>query len=922
MICVDWIELSQYSISIKPGSWYYGLYASVCPSNASNQTIVWSSSNPSVASVGYLDGYIHANGTGTARIIAHATDGSGVTSSCTVQVTDTVKISSITFDQTSYAVEKDYSIYIVANICPPTASNTTLSWSSSDESVARVSDGTVCGIGAGNATITARATDGSGVSASCNVLVTDNKLVTSIAVSPKNLTINEGASTYFHARILPDDADNKDVIWRSSDPSVATITEIGALFTAIKAGTTIITAMAQDGSGVSGCVLVTVVPFVYVESVTVNPTEKTMTEGDSDYLTVIVCPSNATVRSVCWKSSNEEVAMVNGGMVCAIGEGQATITATAIDGSEVFGTALITVEPPILVESIILNHNSKEMYKGFELQLIAEILPSDAANKRIEWISEDSCIASVSDNGLVIAQGVGTTNIIARATDGSEKYGCCQIKVEPAQVSVDPKTEVLKPGEMTNLVAEIYPSQIAELVEIKWRSSNPNIASVDEETGFVTAKKEGTAIITATEESGKNSDSCTIVVDDRDRVRITGDGEYFDICFEDDNNLTWQNIGCDMSLAEKRSGYPLNKGINYDLLFDHEKRYVNNIENEYSIKQIAFIYRFDPLGIEFYMKDYASKKFNNIESILHYKDNVYKEIFGTPPDGNFYFTIEDGDVRYGEYTPNTDRTKIYSNAEVLFGSHVIHDFDLKNFIYKIITSIFGESESISAIQTGAQVYQSLFFAGSIVGTYSDLAISYIEDKAEEKIADNVVSLIKEKITEELKEKAIKSIHWVINAIFILTNAFLDSVSITTLNDVLNDAKIYEKIQNQDDYCVFFLKLRVKLCPLRKWLKFAHIINREKSTGISNWRSRESFIKIIYFKYGTEDCKSHISSLRPWLVGRVVHPLQFVSVYTASSVLYNCFSMCISLLSLSTCLTLPNKFSNLYPPTRVPSCCFP
>ena len=134
-----------------------------------------------------------------------------------------------------------------ATVAPKTAKNKTLSWSSSNKKIATVSaDGVVKGVGVGTAIITAKAKDGSGVKASCKVVV--RQPVTRIAISKTQVSIKKGKSTTLKAVAKPTSAYNREVTWTSSNKKVATVTQKGVV-KGVGKGTAIITVKAKDGSG-------------------------------------------------------------------------------------------------------------------------------------------------------------------------------------------------------------------------------------------------------------------------------------------------------------------------------------------------------------------------------------------------------------------------------------------------------------------------------------------------------------------------------------------------------------------------------------------------------------------------------------------------------------------------------------------------
>lgn len=148
------------------------LSAVIIPSNATKKAVTWSSSNTSVATVDG-NGKVTAVGKGTAIITATATDGSGVSASCTYTVVKLVN--SISLNKTSSTLLKGKTEQLTATVLPTDASNRSVTWSSSNTSVVKVSStGLVTYVGKGTATVTATAKDGSGIKASCTYTITDD----------------------------------------------------------------------------------------------------------------------------------------------------------------------------------------------------------------------------------------------------------------------------------------------------------------------------------------------------------------------------------------------------------------------------------------------------------------------------------------------------------------------------------------------------------------------------------------------------------------------------------------------------------------------------------------------------------------------------------------------------------------------------
>ena len=275
MICVNSVSVYPSSITLKVGNWYYNAYAEVCPPNADCKEVQWHSDNPSIASVNASSGYIRANAVGITKIYATATDGSDCSDYLTVTVKNSVPVTSVTLNRSSLSLEEGQCASLSATVYPSNATNKNVTWTSSNKRVATVSGGIVTAISAGSAIITATAADGSGKSASCSVSVTGDVLVSSITLSPSNITLSVGGSTFLTANVCPTNATNDSVTWSTDNPCVATVNPNSGLVTAQGAGTSTIYATAQDGSGKSGRCTVTVKGPVYAECIKIkNETER------------------------------------------------------------------------------------------------------------------------------------------------------------------------------------------------------------------------------------------------------------------------------------------------------------------------------------------------------------------------------------------------------------------------------------------------------------------------------------------------------------------------------------------------------------------------------------------------------------------------------------------------------------------------
>lgn len=162
-----------------------------------------------------------------------------------------IYVSSITLNKTRIVVQKDHEYILEATVLPENATNKNLKWTTTDSSIATVSNGVVTGKKAGSVYIEVDAMDGSFEGASCFVQVTNDVLVTKIDLDETvlNLSIDDG--TTLLETVYPQNAANCRLHWSSSNYNVATVNPDSGFVTAQGAGTAVITARATDGSGVS-----------------------------------------------------------------------------------------------------------------------------------------------------------------------------------------------------------------------------------------------------------------------------------------------------------------------------------------------------------------------------------------------------------------------------------------------------------------------------------------------------------------------------------------------------------------------------------------------------------------------------------------------------------------------------------------------
>lgn len=250
------------------------------------------------------------------------------------------------------------------------------------------------------------------------------KPVEKIILDKTEVTLEKGNSIKINAKVQPAGADS-DLKWTSADKSIAKVNSKGKI-TAVNGGTTVITATAKDGSGVSAQVKVTVLP-TQVTKISLNKKSATLKTGEKLKLTVKVTPDDADDKTITWKSSDPTIAKVNSkGKVTAVAPGKCVITATSANGKK--ASCKITVKA-VKVSKITVN-GKKNMKVGATQQLTAVISPENAYDKSVTWTSSDTAIATVDEKGIVTAVASGKVTITCKANDGSGKKASFRITVK------------------------------------------------------------------------------------------------------------------------------------------------------------------------------------------------------------------------------------------------------------------------------------------------------------------------------------------------------------------------------------------------------------------------------------------------------------------------------------------------------------
>ena len=331
--------------------------------------------------------------------------------------------------------------------------------------------------------------------------------VTGISLSKSETALTVGASETLTATVSPENANNKNVSWKSDDTAVATVDQNGKV-TAVGAGTATITATTEDGKYTATCTVKVSPAPVAANGVTLTPNKATLNVGKKQTLTATVLPADATNKNVTWVSSDTSVATVESGVVTAIGKGTATITVTTADGGYT-ATCEVTVKLP--VSAVTLNETSTALVVGNTKQLTATVAPANADDSTLVWTSGNAKVATVDQNGKVTAVGVGTTTITATA---GGKSATCTVTVTAKPVPIEAialRDAAVSVGGTIQLEPVFTPADTTQR-DVIWTSSDRTTATVDA-NGRVRGVSEGKVTITVTSTADRNiTASCTVTV--------------------------------------------------------------------------------------------------------------------------------------------------------------------------------------------------------------------------------------------------------------------------------------------------------------------------------------------------------------------------------------------------------------------------
>ncbi|MBE5962584.1 MAG: hypothetical protein E7256_14610 [Lachnospiraceae bacterium] len=472
------VTLDAKDITLNVGD-YYTLETTITPSDATESSLTFESTNKKVATVSN-SGKIVAKAGGTCVIFVKTPNGA----SAYVNVTVMQGVSGIKINKSEATIVVGDTLELIATISPSTATDQGVTWSSSKKDVATVDKyGVVKGISGGTTIITCTSDDGNFIA---HCILTVEEFVTEITLDKSYYKLGIGRTYNLVATISGEKATNKTVTWKSSNPKVVTVDKNGKI-KGIALGTATITVKANDGSGAEASCVVRVCKLV--TGIDLDVTYITLVQGKSHTIKATVSPASATYKTPLWSTDNSDVAIVNKkGTVTALSPGNAIITAKANDTSGVSSLCYVKVIAPVASTSVSLAESEIIMSAGETKTVGVSIIPTNSTDS-YTWSSDNTLVASVNaTTGKITAKALGTANITVMTESGRKGT----VKVYVVGLS---RTSVTLEQYTSLLLSLEVDGTGSDNIKVRWDVENQEIATVA--NGKVTAKAVGTTYVYA-----------------------------------------------------------------------------------------------------------------------------------------------------------------------------------------------------------------------------------------------------------------------------------------------------------------------------------------------------------------------------------------------------------------------------------------
>lgn len=449
-VAVENVEFTEHSIALTNKKRSHVLTTKITPRNAANQQCTYYSEDNDIAIVD-SDGKVTAIGNGITKISVISSDGR-FTDSCQVKVTGFVdtKVKALKLDCNSLKIAQGDIGYLYVETTPITATEV-LQWSSNNTDVADVvaddfgtsAEVIVYADAIMGSTAMITVSSETGISAECFIEVTEYG-VEKLSIEKSNICLLPGESFDVDTEIKPESAASSELLWRSSNLSVASVKDgmIKVKEDAKVGATAKITSMTLSRKKKASVVVTVKSKKVQIKKLKAKKKTFTLYPGEKAKFSVDYSPRNATENKISYVSQNNKIVKIDKNGKISVpadykGMAEVKITAKAKNGKKVIGIVKVK-QKEIKVKNLIMSRPNLELYSGKNTTLYINSKPRNATTKNITWTSSNQDIVGVTGSGKKAAIQVKNLsskgNAIITAKDENGAMADCKISVLPKPI--------------------------------------------------------------------------------------------------------------------------------------------------------------------------------------------------------------------------------------------------------------------------------------------------------------------------------------------------------------------------------------------------------------------------------------------------------------------------------------------------------
>ena len=482
------------------------------PNDTSFKNVIWSVINGTGEGTITEDGEFVGTKTGTVTIVATAEEFPVVTGELEIDVLP-VPIEKIEINEDIEQVSLNNEYTFTTTATPSNTTNKNVIWSviNGTGEGTITEDGKFVGTKTGTVTIVATADDNSEIKDSIEIEIIGVD-VERISIKADSLYVNTGTSFYLKAYVVPTNASVKDIVWSSSDTSIATIDpSTGGVATKYKSGMVTFTATSSINNEIKDTITI----YVGYTSIKIG---ETTSLGNSSYI---------TYDEVIWEIEDENILEATGKQgstsvnsyykhyiyVKGKANGVTTVTMKTISGDVLAQSKVYVYTPITKIESVYdsietdvdLNHSTTA---GVTLNTSDISKPLD----ELIYISGDDSIASIDENGMITGKKKGKTNIYVY----SKYYNVSltipvDVVIYTSNLTLNEYEVSLNPSKLTHQIEYSISPDNTSFKKVTFKSENEKIATVNED-GLITAIRNGSTKIIVTTEDGRHTKEIEVTI--------------------------------------------------------------------------------------------------------------------------------------------------------------------------------------------------------------------------------------------------------------------------------------------------------------------------------------------------------------------------------------------------------------------------